>query len=219
MKERSGRRRVPLGTLAIHFECVSTRERLEMALVLPPPKDMTPESQRIARLPEGHHPLRRTRPRRLQKAILGPSVLPRPRTPRGQRTPSCGPGSSAGMPVTASCAGIPALTMILAGSTSGEVRCRQHPPPPPLSYKCICNWHLVSDIAIKWKRSKTNIFLFDTPLVLTETGSSTVEGLLNFVDQYICTDGAKRIGLETPEEKQFLIDCFLCHPNSGFGGN
>lgn len=55
--------------------------------------------------------------------------------------------------------------------------------------------------------------------MLTETGSSTVEGLLNFVDQYICTDGAKRIGLETPEEKQFLIDCFLCHPNSGFGAS
>ncbi|XP_037800430.1 latrophilin-like protein LAT-2 [Penaeus monodon] len=55
--------------------------------------------------------------------------------------------------------------------------------------------------------------------MLTETGSSTVEDLLMFVDQYVCSDDSKRTGLETAEEKQFLIDCFLCHPNSGFGAS
>ncbi|XP_063601593.1 adhesion G protein-coupled receptor L3-like isoform X2 [Penaeus indicus] len=55
--------------------------------------------------------------------------------------------------------------------------------------------------------------------MLMETGSGTVAELLNFVDQYVCTDESKRIGLETAEENQFLIDCFLCHPNSAFGAS
>ncbi|XP_047480433.1 adhesion G protein-coupled receptor L2-like [Penaeus chinensis] len=55
--------------------------------------------------------------------------------------------------------------------------------------------------------------------MLTETGSSTVADLLSFVDQHVCTDDSMRTGLETAEENQFLVDCFLCHPNSGFGAS
>ncbi|XP_042873407.1 latrophilin-like protein LAT-2 isoform X2 [Penaeus japonicus] len=51
------------------------------------------------------------------------------------------------------------------------------------------------------------------------SASQTVEGLLSYVDQYVCPVDSKRIGLESAEEMQFLISCFLCHPNSGFGAS